>query len=193
MSRRSAFGHNRGGTASGCRRSVRSAASQVVVVDPVEVDGASRLVDPYPAPRSPPATRPRRSGSGGAIPGRDRRDRRPAGSRARLPDGQPALRLCARPCLAAGIYAGRVTPAVRAFRDGQPSLVSIGTSRPSTPMAAVLAEVHLLDWDGDLYGERLGVELVARLRDERPLRRRGGAGGTDACATRAGRAVLGIA
>ena len=27
-------------------------------------------------------------------------------------------------------------------------------------------EAHLLDFDGDLYGQRLRVELVARLRDE---------------------------
>jgi riboflavin kinase/FMN adenylyltransferase len=30
----------------------------------------------------------------------------------------------------------------------------------------VQAEVHLLDFDGDLYGVRLGVELLAWLRDE---------------------------
>jgi riboflavin kinase/FMN adenylyltransferase len=29
-----------------------------------------------------------------------------------------------------------------------------------------LLEVHLLDWDGDLYGERAKVRFVARLRDE---------------------------
>ena len=28
-------------------------------------------------------------------------------------------------------------------------------------------EVHLLDFEGDLYGARLGVGFVARIRDER--------------------------
>ncbi len=28
------------------------------------------------------------------------------------------------------------------------------------------AEIHIIDWSGDLYGQRLEVELVARLRDE---------------------------
>jgi riboflavin kinase/FMN adenylyltransferase len=27
--------------------------------------------------------------------------------------------------------------------------------------------VHLLDWSGDLYGQALEVEYIARLRDER--------------------------
>ena len=30
-----------------------------------------------------------------------------------------------------------------------------------------LLEVHLLDWDGDLYGELAKVSFVARLREER--------------------------
>jgi riboflavin kinase/FMN adenylyltransferase len=29
-----------------------------------------------------------------------------------------------------------------------------------------LLEVHLLDWDGDLYGEQAKVRFVAHLRDE---------------------------
>jgi riboflavin kinase/FMN adenylyltransferase len=66
-----------------------------------------------------------------------------------------------------GIYAGRVVPGVRGVRDGQPSLISIGTRPTFHEDGEVLAEVHLLDWDGDLYGMQLGVELVARLRDER--------------------------
>jgi riboflavin kinase/FMN adenylyltransferase len=31
----------------------------------------------------------------------------------------------------------------------------------------VLVEVYLLDWDGDLYGAILDVELLQRLRAER--------------------------
>ena len=50
---------------------------------------------------------------------------------------------------------------------GIAALVSIGTRPTFHDDAAVLVEVHLLDFDGDLYGKLLGVELVARLRDER--------------------------
>ena len=46
------------------------------------------------------------------------------------------------------------------------ALVSIGTRPTFDGDGAVVAEVHLLDYDGDLYGALLGVELVARLRDE---------------------------
>src|SRR5690606_26919016 len=36
-----------------------------------------------------------------------------------------------------------------------------------TPTPAPLLEVHLFDFDGDLYGASLRVHLVARLREER--------------------------
>ncbi len=66
---------------------------------------------------------------------------------------------------ALGIYAGRLTlgPGVT---PGQPSLISIGTRPTFHHAGEVLAEIHLLDFNGDLYGARLGVELLARLRDE---------------------------
>ena len=65
-----------------------------------------------------------------------------------------------------GIYAGRIIPSARGVPDGHPSLISVGTRPTFHQHGELLVEVHLLDWDGDLYGERLGVELVARLRDE---------------------------
>ena len=43
--------------------------------------------------------------------------------------------------------------------------VSIGT-RPTVGGKELRCEAHLLDFSGDLYGRRLEVELVARLRDE---------------------------
>jgi riboflavin kinase/FMN adenylyltransferase len=70
-----------------------------------------------------------------------------------------------------GVYAVRVEKldddgAVGAtLADGVANLgvrptVKTAEARPSL-------EVHLFDFDGDLYGARLGVRLVARLRDER--------------------------
>lgn len=38
--------------------------------------------------------------------------------------------------------------------------------RPMWELAEPLLEVHLLDFEGDLYGRELGVDLVARLRGE---------------------------
>lgn len=45
---------------------------------------------------------------------------------------------------------------------------SIGT-RPTVGGSELRCEVHLLDFSGDLYGRRLEVELVAKLRDETDL------------------------
>jgi riboflavin kinase/FMN adenylyltransferase len=77
------------------------------------------------------------------------------------------LRIDYEPAMPAlGIYAGRVTEAGSGVMPGHPALISIGTRPTFHDRAAVLAEVHLLDFDGDLYGVVLGVELRARLRDE---------------------------
>ncbi len=50
-------------------------------------------------------------------------------------------------------------------RSGWPSVSSVGT-RPTVDGAEPLLEAHLFDFDGDLYGQRIEVEFVARLRDE---------------------------
>ena len=46
-----------------------------------------------------------------------------------------------------------------------PAVASLGT-RPMVAGEEMLLEVHLLDFGGDLYGRRLDVEFVRKLRDE---------------------------
>lgn len=62
----------------------------------------------------------------------------------------------------AGIFATRVH-GVEA--KPWPSVSSLGT-RPTLGGSEPLLESHLFDFDGDLYGCRIVVEFVARLRDE---------------------------
>ncbi|WP_159016126.1 bifunctional riboflavin kinase/FAD synthetase [Cognatiluteimonas profundi] len=50
-----------------------------------------------------------------------------------------------------------------------PSVVSVGT-RPTVGGTEPLLEAHLFDFDGDLYGRRIDVEIKAKLRDEETFR-----------------------
>jgi riboflavin kinase/FMN adenylyltransferase len=61
-----------------------------------------------------------------------------------------------------GIFAVRASGAGLA---DHPAVASLGT-RPTVDGTDPLLEVHLFDWDGDLYGRYLDVDFVARLRDE---------------------------
>lgn len=61
-----------------------------------------------------------------------------------------------------GIYATRVHGVGAHPRA---SVSSFGT-RPTVDGTEPLLEAHLFDFDGDLYGRRIEVEFVARLRDE---------------------------
>jgi riboflavin kinase/FMN adenylyltransferase len=66
-----------------------------------------------------------------------------------------------------GIFAVRVAgvapgPDGRDWRDG---VASIGT-RPAVGGTEPLLEVHIFDFDRDIYGARLQVEFCAKLRDE---------------------------
>jgi riboflavin kinase / FMN adenylyltransferase len=64
-----------------------------------------------------------------------------------------------------GVYAGEVL----LEREGawRPAALNIGI-RPmfAGPGAVAVAEAHILDWEGDIYGERLRIRPVKRLRGE---------------------------
>ena len=61
-----------------------------------------------------------------------------------------------------GIYACLVHTAEL---QGHPAVTNVGT-RPSFPGDQHTVEAHLLEFEGDLYGEVLGIDFHARLRDE---------------------------
>jgi riboflavin kinase/FMN adenylyltransferase len=61
-----------------------------------------------------------------------------------------------------GIFAVRVHGVGPTVRD---AVASIGT-RPTVAGVEPLLEVHVFDFDGDLYGRLIAVDFVARLRDE---------------------------
>ena len=74
--------------------------------------------------------------------------------------GFPTANLAVDPLLlvpAHGIYAG--------YAGGHRTAVSIGTN-PHYGGHERRVEAHLIDFEGDLYGQRLIVELWSRLRDE---------------------------
>lgn len=64
-----------------------------------------------------------------------------------------------------GVYAGYVTRA-----DGTVYLSAISVGRRPTfydENGQCLVEAHLLDFDGDLYGERLRVEITHHVREQK--------------------------
>jgi riboflavin kinase/FMN adenylyltransferase len=66
-------------------------------------------------------------------------------------------------CLGAdGVYAGWYRGPSGSF----PAAISIGTRPTFYADGDVLVEAHLLDFDGDLYGEHATVELLRRLRGQ---------------------------
>lgn len=64
--------------------------------------------------------------------------------------------------LADGVYASRTQVDGRWFR----SMSNLGC-RPSVGGGERLLETYLFDFDGDLYGRRIRVEMIRKLRDER--------------------------
>ena len=97
---------------------------------------------------------------GTVVPG-DRRGRQLGFPTANLSFGY----LPAMPPL--GIYVGRVSVPERGVGPDHPALVSVGVRPTFHDEGVVLVEAYLLDYDGDLYGAHLALDLVARLRDER--------------------------
>jgi riboflavin kinase/FMN adenylyltransferase len=77
--------------------------------------------------------------------------------------GFPTANLAPDPILLPldGVYAVRVQLATGAWHDG---VANLGT-RPTFAAGRSL-EAHLFDFDGDLYGARVSLAFIARLRDE---------------------------
>lgn len=62
-----------------------------------------------------------------------------------------------------GVYAGR---AILPNHSVWPAAISVGTP-PTFPEARDYVEVHVLGFNGDLYDQRLTVEFVSHIRDQR--------------------------
>lgn len=169
MTRDSAFGRGRSGTATRMRQVGREQNFGVVTVERVRLGGepvsSSRVREAIVAGSFAAA---REMGVAPYLEGTVvRGDQR--GQQLGFPTANLAFSyLPSRP--PRGIYAGRavIVGAPRApLAPTAPALISIGT-RPTFHRDGVeLVEVHLLDFEADLYGQTLGVELVAWLRDER--------------------------
>src|SRR5205823_11913432 len=63
-----------------------------------------------------------------------------------------------------GVYAVRASLVNQIW----PAAAHIG-AKPTFGEQARKVEVHLIDFHGDLYGQTLAVDFVARLRDTRPF------------------------
>ena len=113
-----------------------------------------------------------------AVPdARRRRARRQARAHARLPDREPRARRRAR-----GARATASTPAARSCRRrGAPGRrVNVGVRPTFKTGRGLLVEAYLLDFDGDLYGQRAAARLPRAPARRAALRQRRGAGRADA-------------
>ena len=167
MTPESAFGKGRTGTLERMRVLGAERGFSVIAVDPLVVDGA---------PVS--SSRIRAALADGAVDVAIRLLGRPAylegtvvhGDQRGRELGFPTANLAfdytaALPAL--GIYLGTVAVPDRQIGPAHPALVSVGVRPTFHEHGRVLVEVYLLDWDGDLYGTRLQLHLLERLREER--------------------------
>jgi riboflavin kinase/FMN adenylyltransferase len=155
------FGKGRGGDPALLRREGAARGFGVDVVPPFQVDG-----EPASSTRIRAALAAGRMADARALLGRDYRisGRVMRGERVGTQLGFPTanIRLHRLVSPLDGIFAVRVSGAGLSLR---PAVASVGT-RPTVGGGERLLEVHLFDFDGDLYGRRLAVDFVARLRDE---------------------------
>jgi len=77
------------------------------------------------------------------------------------------LRIRARPSPLGGVVAAWARTAGGPWR---PAVTNLGR-RPAVGGGEPLLEVHFFDFEGDLYGRRLEVQFVAKLRDEQDFER----------------------
>ena len=162
-----AFGRGRGGNLDLLRREGERCGFGVHVLPRVELEGgavsSTRVREALTAGDLNLAERllGRRHALTGAVGGGDRRGRQLGFPTANLEPEQELIP-------AHGVYATRVARlgAGDAELERWDGITNIGR-RPTFDGEQVTVETHLFDFAGELYGARLRVELVARLRPER--------------------------
>jgi riboflavin kinase / FMN adenylyltransferase len=157
------FGHRRAGDVSLLRVLCQSAGVTLAVLPPVTLDGT---------PVS--SSRVRTALERGDVAAAARLLARPYRLHGRVGTGQKRGRTLGFPTAnlelllnfapGGGVYAVRVPRAERAW----PGAANIGPN-PTFGEQGRKVEVHLIGFDGDLYGEDLAVDFLARLRDTRPF------------------------
>jgi riboflavin kinase/FMN adenylyltransferase len=65
---------------------------------------------------------------------------------------------------AEAVYAGLITAADGVVR---PTAISLGRRPTFYPDGLTLLEAHVIDFDGDLYGQHVSVQFVDKIRDQR--------------------------
>mgnify|MGYP001566166200 CR=1 FL=1 len=158
------FGRGRGGDVALLQRAARENGMGVTVVEPVGNGGAvysstsvrERLMAGDPAGAALMLGRPFE------IVGRVRHGDK-LGRQLGFPTANVDHRTYLPPKL--GVYAVRAA----LDRDGAPWLAGVANfgNRPTVDGLRLLLEVHLFDFQGELYGQRLRVRLVDYLRPER--------------------------
>ena len=155
------FGQGRGGDVDFLRRMGRARGISVEAVPPCVAGGV-----PVSSTRVREALAAGRLEVARSLLGRDYRmsGRVIEGEKLGRTLGFPTanMRLGRRVSPVAGVYAVRVSGA---GLDRHAAVASVGT-RPTVGGAEWLLEVHLFDYAGTLYGERLDVDFIAWLREE---------------------------
>lgn len=163
------YGRERAGTTATLRAFGQARGIGVDVIEPVEVDGAA-----VSSTRVRALVRDGDVAGARALLGRDhdldgtviRGDGR--GARIGIPTANLALDTTLLP--AGGVYAvrARVLDGDADAGDARalPAVANLGTNPTFVDRTELSLEVHILDFAADLYGKRLRVELVERLRGE---------------------------
>lgn len=156
------YGQGRTGTVASLEAQCRRAGVEVAIVPPITVDGEIAA-----------STKIRSQLRAGDVARAARMLRRPwdidgvvvHGAQRGRAIGVPTANI--RPeselAIAPGIYA--VTLAIEGGAP-LPAVASLGTNPTFVANGGLVLEVHVLDWDGDLYDRRVRTAFVARLRAE---------------------------
>jgi riboflavin kinase/FMN adenylyltransferase len=157
------FGHNREGNIDTLAELCRAASLTLTVVPPLQVDGAEVSSSRVRALLQQGAVRAAASLLGcpyrlhGTVSTGQRRGQTLGFPTANL---APLLTLCP----GAGVYAVRAAVG----RTTWPGAANIGPN-PTFGEQTHKVEVHLIGFQGDLYGQPLAVDFIDRLRDTRPF------------------------